>query len=44
MNQLTLQIGRVMAILEISHNLDKFKENIRKQQGLTIQPKLFEDL
>ena len=43
-NQLTLQIGRVMAILEISTNLDKFKENIRKQQGLTIQPKLFENL
>ena len=42
-SQLTLQMGRVMAILEISPNLDKFKENIRKQQGLTIQPKLFED-
>lgn len=41
--QLTIQIGRVMALLEISPDLYKFKENIRKQQGLYIQPSLFED-
>ncbi|ASC92440.1 P63C domain-containing protein [Sulfurospirillum diekertiae] len=43
-SQLTLQLGKVMSMLEFSPNLDKFKENIRRQQGLTIQPKLFEDL
>lgn len=42
-NQLTIQIGRVMALLEISPNLAKFKENIRRQQGLSIQPSLFDD-
>lgn len=42
-NQLTLQIGRVMAILEISSDLNKFKDNIRRQQGLYIQPSLFDD-
>jgi len=42
-HQLTIQIGRVMAILEISPNIDKFKENIRRQQGLHIQPRLFDD-
>lgn len=42
-NQLTIQIGRVMALLEISPNLEKFKENIRRQKGLSIQPSLFED-
>lgn len=43
-SQLTLQLGKVMSMLEFSPNLDKFKENIRRQQGLSIQPKLFEDL
>jgi len=43
-NQLTIQIGRVMALLEISPNLSQFKNNVRKQQGLSIQPSLFEDL
>lgn len=42
-NQLTIQIGRVMALLEISSDLIKFKENIRRQQGLSIQPSLFEE-
>ena len=42
-NQLTIQIGRVMALLEISPNLSKFKDNIRRQQGLSIQPSLFEN-
>jgi len=42
-NQLTLQIGRVMAILEISSDLETFKNNIRRQQGLHIQPKLFDN-
>lgn len=43
-SQLTLQLGKVMSMLEFSPNLDKFKENIRRQQGLSIQPKLFEEL
>jgi hypothetical protein len=43
-NQLTIQIGRVMALLEISPNLSRFKDNIRRQQGLSIQPSLFENL
>jgi len=42
-NQLTIQIGRVMALLEISPNLSNFKDNIRRQQGLSIQPSLFEN-
>ncbi len=41
--QLTLQIGGVLSILRISSNLDKFKQNMRKQQGLSIQPSLFEE-
>jgi len=43
-NQLTIQIGRVMALLEISPDLSKFKDNIRRQQGLLIQPSLFENV
>jgi hypothetical protein len=41
--QLTLQIGGVMSILRISPNLEKFKNNMRRQQGLSIQPSLFEN-
>lgn len=42
-NQLTIQIGRVMGVMEISPNLRKFKESIARQQGLSIQSDLFED-
>jgi len=40
--QLTLQIGGVLSILRISRNLEEFKQNMRLQQGLTIQPSLFD--
>lgn len=43
-NQLTIQIGRVMALLEISPNLATFKQNVRRQKGLSIQPSLFDDI
>lgn len=42
-NQLTIQIGRVMGVMEISPNLRKFKDSIARQQGLSIQSDLFED-
>ncbi len=43
--QLTIQIGRVMGVMEISANLRKFKDNIARQSGLSpiIQLRLFED-
>jgi len=40
--QLTLQIGGVLSILRISPNLEKFKEHMRRQQGLSINPSLFD--
>lgn len=40
--QLTLQIGGVLSVLRISPNLEKFKENMRLQQGLSINPSLFD--
>ncbi len=40
--QLTLQIGGVLSILKISPNLEKFKEHMRLQQGLSINPSLFD--
>lgn len=42
-NQLTIQVGRVLGAMEISTNLRKFKENIARQKGLSIQPDLFEN-
>ncbi len=41
--QLTLQIGGVLSTLRISPNLEKFKQNMRLQQGLSIQPSLFDE-
>lgn len=42
-NQLQIQIGRVMGVSEISPNLRKFKSNIARQQGLSvIQQELFD--
>ena len=40
--QLTLQIGGVLSVLRISPNLEKFKENMRLQQGVSINPSLFD--
>lgn len=42
-HQLTLQIGRVMGIIEISPNIIKFKETIARQKSLAIQPELFDE-
>lgn len=41
-NQLTIQIGRVLGVMEISTNLEQFKKNIAKQLGLSIQPEIFD--
>ncbi len=40
--QLTLQIGRVMGVMEISTNIRNFKEKIARQKKLAIQPELFD--
>lgn len=40
--QLTFKIGGVLSILKISPNLEKFKEHMRLQQGLSINPSLFD--
>jgi hypothetical protein len=43
-NQLQLQIGRVMGLLEVSPNMRKFKSMVARQSGLSlIQLDLFED-
>lgn len=42
-SQLTMQVGRTLGVMEISPNLRKFKENIERQKGLSIQPDLFEN-
>ena len=42
-NQLTMQVGRTLGVMEISSNLRKFKENISRQKGLSIQPDLFKN-
>ena len=43
-NQLQMQIGRVMATMELSSNRRKFKYNFSKQSGVGfIQQELFED-
>jgi len=42
-NQLTIQIGRVMGVMEISPNLRKFKDSIARQKGIAIQPDFFKD-
>ena len=42
-NQLTMQIGRTLGVMEISPNLRKFKENMERQKGLSIQPDFFEN-
>lgn len=41
-NQLTMQIGRVLGIMEMSKNIDVFKRHISKQKGLMIQESLFD--
>ncbi|MCK5113899.1 MAG: hypothetical protein KAR11_03975, partial [Phycisphaerae bacterium] len=43
-NQLTIQLGRVLGVMEISPNLRKFKDTISRQKQLSIQPALFDDL
>ena len=40
-DQLKIQIGRVMSIMEISNSMEKFKSTIRRQKSLKIQPELF---
>lgn len=40
--QLTLQIGRVMGVMEISTSIRMFKEKIARQKKLSIQPELFD--
>ena len=40
--QLTLQIGRVMGVMEISTSIRTFKEKINRQKKLAIQPELFD--
>jgi hypothetical protein len=40
-NQLILQIGRVMGVIEISQNVKAFKTTIARQKSLTVQPELF---
>ncbi len=43
-NQLTIQMGRVLGLMEISPNLRRFKEYSKRQSGLsTIQLLLFDD-
>lgn len=42
-NQLSIQVGRTMGVMEISANLRKFKDSISRQNGLSIQPDLFDD-
>lgn len=41
-NQLTMQIGRVLGIMEMSKTIDVFKRHITKQKGLTVQESLFD--
>jgi hypothetical protein len=41
LNQLILQIGRVMGVIEISPNAKTFKYTIARQKSLAIQPELF---
>jgi hypothetical protein len=44
-NQLNIQLGRTLGVMEISPNLRKFKENAAKQSGLnSVQLLLFEDV
>lgn len=43
LNQLTLQMGRVLGIMEISPNLRRFKDNAARQSGLSVQLMLFDD-
>jgi len=43
-NQLSIQMGRTLGVMEISPNLRRFKANARRQSGLSvIQLRLFED-
>ena len=41
-NQLVLQIGRVMGVMEMSTNIQNFKRKISRQKNLAIQPALFD--
>lgn len=41
-NQLTLQIGRVLGVLEMSNDIESFKIRIERQKNLMIQPELFD--
>lgn len=40
--QWTLQIGRVMGIMELSKSIEDFKRKIKRQKSLSIQPELFD--
>ncbi len=40
-NQLTIQIGRVMGIMEISDTLKEFDKHAKRQKGLAVQEELF---
>lgn len=42
-NQLTVQIGRVMGIMEISDTLKEFDKHAKRQKGLAVQEELFAD-
>ena len=43
-NQLTIQMGRILGIMEISASLRRFKENAKRQSSLSvIQLRLFDD-
>lgn len=41
---LTLQIGRVLALMEMSPNIDKFKAAAKKQKDVSIAPYLFDEM
>ncbi|MGL4562453.1 MAG: P63C domain-containing protein [Brevinema sp.] len=41
-NQLTLQIGRVLGVMEHCNSIDQFRAKIQRQKALSIQPELFD--
>ena len=41
---LTLQIGRVLALMEMSPNIEKFKAAAKKQKDVSIAPYLFDEM
>ena len=42
--QLSLQIGRVLSVMEDSSSIRTFKERMKRKASLSIQPELFEML